>query len=447
MKRIVILLFILSTVLTACSSLRQQLGEALQQADKILQTTGLPPIQPIEQTFDPVSTGISPSCAPALPPLSAGQRSKAQLIDDLQSVMNSPEWQELGLEQSLMQKWSDFAQGINKLTDNQYAVLGDFLNQRDQWDKLLAGTIVPGDTQPALRVRELGVEYEHRLVLYAIDEQTLMTEGTERLFLISRDASGKTTGLFLAPGIENMQQRINPDGAYVQYLSSGGKCILLADARRLDTRRANEKILKERLDQIYANEHDPQSSTYPRFHYNITGEAAGFYAIETILTYNQVIRLHEALELFTRPEFAPFKPLIFAEGIAYLVVDKIGKAAGLTYTGAGVVELDRRDLFGNRYELASVIAHEGSHVLQGSLNNDTNICDQILAREIGDGTISQDFYSWEATQLLQAIQDGRIGAYHVSLWSMFKLGLKDLEWIRQAIRTGQVNGRSVVLCE
>jgi hypothetical protein len=112
-----------------------------------------------------------------------------------------------------------------------------------------------------------------------------------------------------------------------------------------------------------------------------------------------------------------------------------------------VVELDRRDLFGNRYELASVIAHEGSHVLQGDLKNGVDVCKQILAREIGNSTIPQDFYTWDANQLLQAIKDGKIGAYHASLWSMYKLGLKNLDWVVEAIHTGQVNGQSVVLCK
>ncbi len=145
--------------------------------------------------------------------------------------------------------------------------------------------------------------------------------------------------------------------------------------------------------------------------------------------------------------FAGMQPDLFDPSIAYVLIDKIaGDTAGLTYAGTGVVELDRRDLFGNKYLLASVIAHEGSHVLQGP-ETDNADCAEQLSREVGNQTIPAGFYQWDGTTLLQAIKDRQIGAYHVSLWMLFRLGVKDTAWIVQAIKTGTVNGGSVVNCK
>lgn len=143
---------------------------------------------------------------------------------------------------------------------------------------------------------------------------------------------------------------------------------------------------------------------------------------------------------------ADFLPEILSSDIAYIILDKIeGDIAGLTYSGAGVVELDRRDLFGNRYQLASVIAHEGSHVLQGPAKSEED-CAGTLRREVGDQIIPTGFYDWTGEQLLEAIKAGKIGAYHVSLWVLTSLGIKDLGRLQQVIHTGKVGTSSVVDC-
>jgi hypothetical protein len=123
-----------------------------------------------------------------------------------------------------------------------------------------------------------------------------------------------------------------------------------------------------------------------------------------------------------------------------------GFAAGLNYTGTGVVELDRRDLFGNRYYLAEVLAHEGSHVLQGDVNA-RDLCSEYMKREVGDHQIPDDFYQWTADQLIQAVKARQVRAYHVSLWVLDELGLhgEEFKWVQQVIRTGKANGESVVL--
>jgi hypothetical protein len=66
---------------------------------------------------------------------------------------------------------------------------------------------------------------------------------------------------------------------------------------------------------------------------------------------------------------------------------------------------------------------------------------------VGNQTIPTGFYQWDATTLLQAIKDGQIGAYHVSLWMLTRLGSKNTGWVAQAIKTGLVDGESVVNCK
>jgi hypothetical protein len=118
----------------------------------------------------------------------------------------------------------------------------------------------------------------------------------------------------------------------------------------------------------------------------------------------------------------------------------------LTYTGTGVVTIDRKDLFGNKYALASVLAHEAAHVLQGGLPKNFT-CQDVLRREIGNYTIPAGFYDWTAEELLAGIQDISIGAYHVSLWMLTQLNVQDGGWLLSVIRTGQANGNSVVNCK
>lgn len=109
----------------------------------------------------------------------------------------------------------------------------------------------------------------------------------------------------------------------------------------------------------------------------------------------------------------------------------------------------RRLPLGNRYYLAEVLAHEGSHVLQGDVNarDPRSLCSEYIKREVGDHQIPDDFYQWTADQLIQAVKAKQVGAYHVLLWVLDELGLhgEEFRWLQQVIRTGKVNGESVVL--
>ncbi len=255
-------------------------------------------------------------------------------------------------------------------------------------------------------------------------------------------------GDFIAPEINGLNLQLGQRAGTAEYLDSQGRSVLLVEALPLNDGSEHSVQLKSLLDKIYGPASPyVQSGEYPRFSYPLQGVQAGFFAVDANLTASQVLLLKEALDLFSRPIFAAMQPDLFDPGIAYILIDKIpGDTAGLTYAGTGVVELDRRALFGNKYLLASVIAHEGSHVLQGPEASNAS-CTEQLKREVGDQTIPAGFYKWDATTLLRAIKDSQIGAYHVSLWMLIRLGVKDTGWVAQAITTGMVGGESVVSCK
>ncbi len=255
-------------------------------------------------------------------------------------------------------------------------------------------------------------------------------------------------GNFLAPLIKGLDLKPGQVAGTAEYLNSQGRSVLQVDALPLSDGSEHSVQLKKLLDQIYGPS-SPYvlSGVYPHFRYPLPGVQAGFYAVDANLSASQVVMLKEALELFSRPVFAELQPDLFDPSIAYVLIDKIsGDAAGLTYAGTGVVELDRRDLFGNKYLLASVIAHEGSHVLQGPETSGAT-CADLLKREVGNQTIPTGLGQWDATTLLQAIKDGQIGAYHVSLWMLTHMGIKDTVWVAQAIKTGMIDGELVVNCK
>jgi hypothetical protein len=255
-------------------------------------------------------------------------------------------------------------------------------------------------------------------------------------------------GDFPAPVISGLNLKPGQQSGSAEYLDSQGRTVLLVEALPLNDGSAHSVQLKKLLDKIYGPSSPyVQNGVYPRFRYPLPGVKAGFFAVDVNLTASQVLLLKEALDLFSRPVFAAMQPDLFDPSIAYVLIDKIaGDTAGLTYAGTGVVELDRRDLFGNKYLLASVIAHEGSHVLQGPEASNAG-CAEQLQREVGNQTIPDGFIQWDAATLLQAIKDGQIGAYHVSLWMLTHLGIKDTTWVAQAIKTGMVGGDSVVNCK
>jgi hypothetical protein len=265
---------------------------------------------------------------------------------------------------------------------------------------------------------------------------------------ISAVGLASSMGDFSAPVIDGLSIQPGQQAGSAEYLDSRGRRVLLVEALSLNDNSEHSVQLKQLLEEIYGPS-SPYviSGVYPRFRFPQPGVQAGFFAVDANLTASQVLLLRDALDLFGRPVFAAMQPDLFDPGMAYVLIDKIsGDTAGLTFAGTGVVELDRRDLFGNKYLLASVIAHEGSHVLQGPETSDAG-CTEHLKREVGDRTIPADFYQWDAAALLQAIKDRQIGAYHVTLWMLTRLGVKNTGWVVQAIKTGMVGGNSVVNCK
>ena len=85
------------------------------------------------------------------------------------------------------------------------------------------------------------------------------------------------------------------------------------------------------------------------------------------------------------------KSAFFGPEVSVIVTNDLGRAIGLTYTGTGVVEIDRQDLFGNKYWIAMVLAHEASHVLQGAIPDQAVPCSEIEKREIGNHKIPDGF--------------------------------------------------------
>lgn len=252
---------------------------------------------------------------------------------------------------------------------------------------------------------------------------------------------------FSPPEIPGLQARQVGEGAY-EYAAENGSTILLASAYPLREDSPEAVRLKQILEELYPPESPyREQSTYPRFQFTLPGVQAGFFGLDQTLTLSQILRMKEALEIFNRPEFSPFPDKIFSEDISYVVIEELEEQiSGLNYAGTGIVLLDRRDLFGSKYLLASVIAHEGVHILQGRVEEGFT-CDKALGREIGSGAIAPDFLRWDAARVLTGVEAGSIGAYHVTYWILNRLGFTDLTSLRQVIQTGRVNGKPVVICE
>jgi hypothetical protein len=204
-------------------------------------------------------------------------------------------------------------------------------------------------------------------------------------------------------------------------------------------------LLRRRLDEVYRkNSPFTRAGLYPRYFFPVEGVGAAFYLVENSLSFQQILQMNEAFALFERPNLQPLKTTFFSANTSVLIVEQMDVAAGVTYSGTGVIELDRRDLFGNKYYLAEVLAHEGSHVLQGKMTGNSS-CKQVLQREVGDQTIPSGFLAWSGEELIEGVRKHTIGAYHVSLWVLNQVGLRgrEIDLLRQVIQTGQMYGQSL----
>jgi len=265
------------------------------------------------------------------------------------------------------------------------------------------------------------------------------------LYLIQHLEDGQGDAVIPAPPIEGLTMRQGEDKTSVEYLDPGEKLILVAEAQQLDLHDEDGELLGEIL--YWVHNRKPvyaRHAVYPRFHFPVEGVEAGFFGISEILSYQQLLRIEETLELFKDPQLAPMRPYIFAPEVAYIVLETLGSEnVGANFVGTEVVILDRQFLFGNRYYLAEVIAHEGAHTLQGKINLNHE-CEQRLQYEVGNQVIPPDFERWPAEAVMEGVEDGSLGAYHVSYWMLSHLGFNNLDGLRTLIQTGRYNGEALI---
>lgn len=365
----------------------------------------------------------------------------------LLQLINSEAWPIIGLDQDRVTAWEAFARHGDELSNDELTLAQDLLMQWHTLQEAAQIALVSAKSSVNYRVAEFRHESgEARLVLYATVESSQDEEDGEQLFLVARNRRDRIAGLVAAPFINGLWQRISSDGRYVEYFDPKKDTVLLyADARKLEMGYGNEVALKKRLDELYRKNHPYViASLYPRYFFPVQDVEASFYTLEEALSYSQILQMNEAFALFSRPKLEPLKKAFFGKNTSVMIVERLPTAVGLTYSGTGVVELDRRDLFGNKYYLAEVLAHEGSHVLQGRLKG-KDACKEILRREIGDAQIPPDFWDWTADELISNLRDLRIGAYHVSLWVLHQLGIqgREIQILQEVIRSGGYNGVSV----
>jgi hypothetical protein len=258
-------------------------------------------------------------------------------------------------------------------------------------------------------------------------------KGKERFFLITHDSSGKEVTLILAPEIEGLNQSVDAKGEKIEYVDQEDKVLLIVDALMLQSKVEDDEQLKKALAEVYVGKSSEASTSYPRFRFPIDVVDVDFFAIEK-LTYNQILLLYTALELFERPELTGLCPSIFSKGKGYIIDLRMDdRYAGMASSGAGIAWVDPEKIVGNRYYMAEVIAHEGAHLLQ----EPTFSCKAALRYEIGDGLIPPAIYSWNADELMSELTDQEIGTYHVSLWVLHRLGISDLHSVQWIILNGK----------
>jgi hypothetical protein len=455
MRKRLLLFIVLLLLLIACK-FAQSVGNPLGGDPIAIPPTAAQPSATPQPTETPAPT-LEPSASPrpsATATLTPVPR-EILLQEGLAAAAESEYWQELGLSEERKADWEAFVDGNLQLSESELALVESFIAQWQRLVKLMEAEPIPAKTSPTLRVREFNDDQgKPGLALYALDANLLAKGAPEQLFLIVYDKDGKEVAWLLAPQIEKLTQRASADGAYVEYLDADGNWLVKSDARKLDKSSQQEEILIEKLKQEDLPLHNDLRVVYPRSYLNIPGVESGFYAIEN-LTYNQILLLLSTLEIYNKPEFADLMPEIFppSDDVVFVISrEPQGWAAALAYPlggtpRQGVVVLYTKNLFSNRFETAAALAHEAAHVWQGRGAG----CDNIptrLRREIGDRSIPSGFYDWTAAELIKAAKQGKIGAYHMTLWVMYKFEqTRYVRWLQDVIQTGQSGGQSVAGCD
>lgn len=409
-------------------------------------TPSITPTATASQTPGPTSTS-EPTEDPILSP--AGLRAALQTALDARGFPIDE------LPDEKIEQWTRFADGKVELPEAEQAELRGFLEQWQLLVDLLSENEFDEIGEPSFRVIQTEGEGEEtgELVPYLVRQ----TAQGEAFYLLAKDDEDHIMAITQAPEIPDLKQRIHPDGKYVDYLDGRGRLMLIADAnwidpdeiaeieKRFEDNELRRRDLLKQLQIALRKKHGaPETSVFTRYRIAAPEIEIYFYGLEHSLSAQQIVLLNETFEIFDRPEFEPLKEAFFSKGISIFFQDELGRALGLNFHGTQIILLDRRDLFGNRYLLANVLAHEGTHAMQRQFSLGSYVCDSLLQMEIGNKTIPPDFYKWTAEELLQGIRTRRLGAYHTSLWMLFRLGYSNLDSLRSVITTGRVNGEPLL---
>lgn len=384
------------------------------------------------------ATGAAAAASVASTPLPPPGEALAGIID-------GPEWDGLGLAPERAAAWEAFAAGKSSLDSSELRRLNDFLAQWRELEALAGAPHIPSSLAVTYRTLEGEDDQGNpRLLLYP-------EAANGRPALVARTASGKAVGLVAAPSLEGFEARIRPDGQAVQYVDArDGHATVRLYVEAAALKEKEDKTLLKALALHFArNTPYMKNHIFPRFYFPAAQVETAFYGVDKLLTYPQIVHMNEAFDLFNRPELEPLKTALFTRGTSVVVIENLNWALGVTFTGSKVMAISRRNLLGNRYEVAEVLAHEGAHVIQGPLPIGGDLCAAKLKREVAGRTIPEGFTRLPAGQVMALVRAGKIGTYHVSLWVLSQLGVSGArtDFIASVIRTGTANGQPVVVCE
>jgi hypothetical protein len=358
------------------------------------------------------------------------ENSKVQLASRLKLMLAALDWVEVGLSQVMLEKWQVYADThLEDLEPGEIDEIEGFVMRWEKFQRLLEQSFIPEQVEPAFRVKEpIDPDSGDQMlpILFVVDEN-YSTNGGQRLFLISRDASQGGIALVLAPEIEGLVQRISSDGAFVEYVDEKDRLLLKADA--------NAEIKSE-------SEETYQLGT-PRYFFE--GMEASLYGLESI-SLLQIRWTRDAFNIFVKdPRYGAFEPYIWGADNNYTIDRSLEEFAGIASSTTRMSRINPKNV-GNLLYFASTIAHEAAHQIQ-FLKWDPDHQTQCRL-EIGNGTIPQNFWNWTAEEIITALEsDQPIGAYHISAWVLYQLGQGDSWGVHKDIITTGRSPDGSLICQ
>ncbi len=405
-------------------------------------------------TSSPMHTKETPPTSPLSPTEAQSDEEEVDIKEvqrGLDAFLNSPWALELSLPAELLQRWEAIAAGAQPITPEEARRLSHFLERMQTIERLLEERRYPSGGQPVVRARFLDEQHAPPIPYLIEADQT--NGAGEHLYAWTRDEHGEIVAITPAPWIEGLVQQISEDGDYVAYLRPGKEVIFKADVQQLSKGGDLQKHLLEMIQENILMPEDRRTQAYLRAYFNLTHIRSAFFGVGE-LTFNQVLLLQSVVELYNRAEMQELAEYVFAGGeqvhyivsrVAHPYAAAMARPLGGT-PPQGIIVLYTKNLFDNKYETAASIAHEAAHIWQGPAASCNNP-EARLKAEIGNGIVSQAFYSWSASNLYQAVLDGEAGAYHATLWVLLKFNqARQAEWVKGVIRTGTANGQSIINC-